>query len=254
MKYQEQQYIKITMMKNRIKIVILLVLHFCIREIYAIDFKVDSILVFSLNWDVLYCTDISCTNFFDYTSGDSCYVIKDEVEINDIIKLLDKLKKTNTTRIDVRSKLFFFSSDTIVCTACTGNNGTLLDGIFYRESEDLKNRLLNLKNLTKYTFKKDKRKDKIEHGKKKLLHKIRQIEKIKKKYNYITNEPILVKGCCIVNAKGKTIKVTLISNDVIVVTKRRIKELEDIFKKHIIWNMNNERMSSDIIPIRIIID
>lgn len=241
------------MMKNRINISILFVLLFLTRGIYAIDFKVDSILVFSLKWDVLYCPDISCANFFDYTNGDSCYIIKDEVEINDIIKSLDKLEKTNVTRIDVRSKMYFFSSDTIVCTACTGNNGTLLDGVFYRESEELKKRLINLKKLTKCTLKKGNKKDYIEHGKKKLLHKIKQIEKIKQKCIYVTNEPTLIKGYCTANTVGKTIKVALISKDAIV-TKRMIKKLENIFKKHIIWNVNKERITSDIIPIRIIIN
>lgn len=213
--------------------------------------NVDSIIVYSLNWDAIYCSTVSCSNFFSYTNCERQYTIKDKETIKLFLFNLGKLRKTYSNNIDVRSKVFFFSEDTIIDSACIGKDGILLDGTFYENSNEIENIIrkiefhkntINIKNMYVQP------RSTIVKGYKYLN---KEIKKIKKHIKF--KETFIIKGFCFADINGHTKKIKLMKYSKDINSNDIVNRIETIFIKRIIWNKNKERMISDIIPITIII-
>lgn len=233
---------------------IITLLYFIIfyTKCWGINFSnVDSIIVYSLNWDAIYCSTISCSDFFSYTNGEKQYTIKDKETIKQLMVYFRKLRKKDSTKIDVRSKMFFFSADTIICSACIGVNGILLDGVFYKNENEIENIIRKIKfNKNAICIKNlyTQPRTTIIKGYEYL---IKEIKEIKKHIKY--KGPIIIKGFCIANIDGRTKEIKLIKEHKNIITNKILKKIENIFIKKIRWNKNKERMTSDIIPITIVL-
>ncbi len=232
-------------------ILFLLFIFSCIRSFGIFNLKVDSIIVYSLKWDAIYCPPVSCADFFSYTNGENSCTIKDDKVIKDINSHLRNLERSRVKNISVKSKMYFYCADSVIYTACIGSDGILLNGIFYKRSDYLANLIANLDYTKKNVkYKRAHSYNTIERGEKMLFKKLKEIQ------NRIEGKKsILLKGSCHADNIGNTVKINFlayVNNETI--SPKDIHKIEKIFIAYIKWNRNKERMITDLIPIYILMD
>lgn len=221
----------------------------------SIQHKINNIDIFALNLnlceDVLYCPPINrnCIDFFDNLANIECYKINDNTKIAQLLYCLKNLKPTKAKRINVKYKILFYSNDSLVYSACIGDSTTLLDGFCYKNSEELINILFDIRKTPQIVNFKipNSNKNVIIKGKSNLTKKLR---KISKEIDEDVN--IYIRGICKADKSGKIFFVKLVQNPFVNSNmNRKVREIERVLRKKIKLNENKERMSSDVIPIKI---
>ncbi len=218
------------------------------QKINKIDIFVQNL---NLSGDVLYCPSerISCMDFFNHVADMECYSVNDKAKITQLLSCLNNLASAEAERIDVKCKILFYSSDTLIYSACIGESKTLFDGFYYKNTEELKNILFDvIKNSRSKKIKiPNSNKNVIVNGKSILS---KRLKKISEEINVDLN--IYIRGICKADKNGKIVFVKLVQNPFVISNiNRRVREIERTFRKKIKFNKNKERMVSDVIPITI---
>lgn len=91
----------------------------------------DSIVVRKAPWFLLTDSDVSCYNFEDCLHFQE-YSITDKKMIESINKVLQKLKPSRSQVLNVRCKLYFYSSDSLMYTLCIDPKSSLIEGNLYK--------------------------------------------------------------------------------------------------------------------------
>jgi hypothetical protein len=103
-------------MINRIIIVCVLAFAGCVDSISAcLDNHISRIAIKKMGWDVLTSKNIDCWEFDELKIPST--MVCDSFMVHKILNSLSKLEPIDKTYIDVRCKLFLYSSDCIVKSA-----------------------------------------------------------------------------------------------------------------------------------------
>ena len=215
--------------------------------------KIDSIVIKLIPWHLMPPADITCHDFENSVSYKEC-CISDSIVISDIIGEFSNLKNAKSKTLDVRCKMYFYSSGNIYTSACIDSKHVLYDGELYQLSPALKEIIdrtaTNSKQgkLIKMVVQKDIDipfpcgRDSLNH------YLLSQSEEL---YKHIS-KPIALVVICQIDSHGKTLDVKIknkdntSSNDDI---KRLITKLSDIFVNEIKWIPNKERYPYETVSI-----
>jgi len=215
--------------------------------------KIDSIVIKQDRWDLTYPAAVNC---HDFENGNSYmeYRISDSIIISNIMKELGCLKKSSGNSLDVRCKMYFYSSGKICTSACIDAAHVLYNGELYLLSRSLKKTIDRLTTKSKrgkrISMKIPKDRDiPFPCGRDSLnRYLLSQSEDL---YKFIDN-PIALVVICQIDSQGKTLNVIIknkdsaSSNDG---TKMLFKRLSDIFMNDIKWIPNKERFPFETVSI-----
>ena len=124
-------------MKTKIYALIILLLSLTVEAYSQHTCNVDSIVVKHVPWDLMLPATITCHDFEDGLAYEQ-YCITDHAIIAKMIKEIGKLKEAKFKYMDVRCKLYLFSSGKQCTSACIDSKYVLYDGGLYLLSPTLK--------------------------------------------------------------------------------------------------------------------
>lgn len=245
-----------------IKSIIGLLVLFLPLQTYAqvVNFKdIDSVFVKKTDWNINELRDppLTCTTFEEYGTKEG-YIINKEHNIKEIKQLCKELENMPTSKpkvMDVRCKLYFYTSDTIAFTACIDYHTTLLDGCYYKTTPCLRKIIDNMTNKHKEKIfeHKQMRKDadRIISGKDSLINYLKeQMPLILKNNTKDSSATICIS--CNVDKHGNTVNAYIRQDKgVNKIPSNIINHVKAICKDVIRWNANKERTVFDIITKRI---
>ncbi|MDE5986304.1 MAG: hypothetical protein K2H16_03360 [Prevotella sp.] len=226
---------------------------------------IDSVLVLvDEHWgDTCILSDppVTCLTFREYSqtkryvlrSGDSGMTFR---HLCDELDVLPKCQQGKAP-MDVRCKMYFFSSDTVMFTACVDRYKTLLDGEYYLTTKRLHKvigEIAKMRETGAADYVKTCDKHEIVAGKDSLLC-------------FLQKRIPLLFGCsakagsvdvllsCMADGKGRNVR-AYVSQVLIDGVKMKIpevfaEELKGFINKVVRWNENKERTIFDLMPIRV---
>lgn len=220
---------------------------------------IDSIFIKRMPWNIDELRDppLTCMTFEEYGSAVG-FMIKKEHSIQEISRLYKELKKMPESKpnvMDVRCKLYFYQSDTIVFTVCIDYFTTLLNGYYYKTTPQIRKIIDHLTNKHKHDVYENKQIKKSENsivaGKDSLINYLQnQMDFIFR--NSTKCNSITIRISCNVNKQGETINVFVHQNNsVYKIPENTVNHIKAIFKNEVRWNINKERTKFDIIPLSI---
>lgn len=211
-----------------------------------------------LDWnsDKLYDPALSCMGFDKYCNS-SGYVLRRKTDneiMSQLFRELNKLLKVKERMMDVRCKIYFFSSDTLVFTACIDERSTLFNGRFYCTTMALKKLIDDISNAYDY--------EKIKNNNKKDNNKI--ISGTDSLRNFINmhvtpllnnEDSLYLHGVVYVDNSGKVEKVNIRQTvrGTSIIPQDVITQFNCVYKNIIRWNTNKERTRFEPIPINMLI-
>lgn len=252
----------------RYSIVCLLLSVFTQACAHASDFRllsIDSIIVLidELWGDTCIISDppVTCLTFREYSqtkryvlrSGDSGTTFR---HLCDELDVLPKCQQGKAP-MDVRCKMYFFSSDTVMFTACVDRYKTLLDGEYYLTTKRLHkviDEMAKMRETGVADHVKACDKHEIVAGKDSLLC-------------FLQKRILLLFECsakadsvdvllsCMADGKGRNVRAyvsqVLIDGVRMKVPEAFAEELKGFINKVVRWNENKERTIFDLMPIRV---
>lgn len=244
--------------KKTMKFIICLLVSFTFVQANAQskDFiGIDSIFIKRMPWNVDELRDppLTCITFEEYGSAVG-FIIKKEHNAQEISRLYKELKKMPESKpnvMDVRCKLYFYQSDTIVFTACIDYLTTLFNGCYYKTTPRLRKIIDHMTEKHKHKVFENKQINKSENyiivGKDSLINYL-QDQKHSIFRNSTKRDSVIIWISCNVNKQGETINAFVRqSNSVNKIPESTINHIKAILKNVIRWNINKERTVFDII-------
>lgn len=210
--------------------------------------KIDSVLtMIDSRRGIIIDSPVSCTDFESYY-GTKGRMIKDQAVINELCGHLKLLEKTHTQRFQPRSKIYFFSSDTIIATACIDTRFCLIDGEMYVTSPLLLSYMDSISGLgTERTwYGVEREMDCIVSG-------IEHIQKFNDRHASLLHDIKRIRGFCHADTKGNVVKVKIITGRDTPIPSDIILDLETVIQRYLKWNVNKERNVADMIPFSIML-
>ncbi len=228
------------------------------KECKPVIQNIDSILISHSDWYLMTDCDVSCMNFeVDFASKIRRYKIKDRRIINNLHDMLRNLQPSRRQTMDVRCKIYFYSSDS-VRTACMDRGYMFMEGYFFKLSQEIKNYIDSIvckeDYEEKHTVVQERRVENIMIAGKDTLR--RYLKKAADSLYKIPDIPdtIELKGFCRMDIMGNTTVVNvLIKNK----TKEKtvinpvINHIMELYKNEIKWQPNKERLPFDFVPINL---
>lgn len=215
----------------------------------------DSLYILYTDWETLYNPPVSCMNYEDMNNDK--YVIKSKREIKRLCKEIEHLSPLflDDSDMDVRCKIYFFSSGKTTMSACIDRRKTLLDGSFYYTSEKLINAINRI--ISKNILRKDNEhkrqtvRNKMTGGMDSLQNYLRsQTANI---YKFNKKDTTRITGFCRIRKSGRTFSVEISEETKKTIPENIIQKIISIYKNEIMWNPNKERLLGDTQPIRIVL-
>lgn len=210
--------------------------------------SIDSLFIQTDNrWDVLADPPVSCMNFESFF-GRKGRMITEPSIVDGLCKSIMFLKKSKHQKINPRCKIYFFSSDSIVTTACIGRKNTLFNGEVYITEPSL---ILYIDSISGMGTEKtlsitDKVDNHITEGLDSILGFINL------HMNVFKNQEVYsLKGFCHADPDGNVLSVEITNKFKKYIPDDIIIEIKKLFKKHVKWNANKERMMTDMMLFRI---
>ena len=215
----------------------------------------DSIVVRKAPWLLLTDSDVSCYNFEDCLPFQE-YSITDKKKIRSINKVLKKLKPTRSQVLNVRCKLYFYNSDSLMYTLCIEPKRSLIEGNLYKTPSRLLRVIDKITDCctpsggvptkTKYSHFFP-----FPNGRDSLYQFISQ----QNQFTKYVNDSISLRVLCKIDKEGNTIDVVVknLGKKTLVLFDELKKNLCEFFLEEIKWIPNKERYPYDsiVIPIKI---
>lgn len=218
-------------------------------ENYAFLNSVDSVLAIidTVKWKdgVVVDSHTSCMEF-EKSNGYKGRMIKNKIVINELCRLFRHLEATSPKKIKTKSKFYFFSSDTIIATACIDVKYCLVDGDMYVTSPAIISYINDIRDFgeERIWYGQKSRQDVMEKGKEYIDNFIEtHIDK---------NSTMRIRGYCHADAMGNVVFVKIVNGKDLPVSQDSLSELEKIIIKHVKWNINKERNIADMLPFSIL--
>lgn len=217
--------------------------------------KIDSIVIKQAPWHIETPVAVTCHNFENDVSFME-YHVTDSTIISALIRELSCLKKSNTKSLDVRCKIYFYSSGDICKSACIDPADVLYDSELYKLSPTLKNTIDSITNISKRgklitTTKMDNRDIPFPNGSDSLYQCL--LSQSEELYEYI-DKPIVLVVICQIDSQGNTMNTKIKDKDNNPInnkTKELFDKISDIFVNKIKWIPNKERYPYETVMIPI---
>ena len=230
---------------------------------------IDSLYVMFEKWyddGTIKSSFMTCTDFDEFGTKDG-YVLRKGIDDNMIFSLrreIELLQESTELPMEVKCKMYFYSSDTLVNTICIDEIRVLLNGFYYKTTQGLRNiidRIVSCNNS------KNKVKRKITY-RSDTNYKISGMDSV---YSYLRSQiPLLsdlseicdtldITIASRVDRKGNTIFANSFllkrKDNKCIMPEKILQHLNEMFKNMVKWNPNNERTKFDILPtfIRIVV-
>ena len=213
---------------------------------------IDSVVIRQVPWHITTSSSVTCYDFekdFSYME----YHILDSFLISDLVRKISVLKRSNSKSLDVRCKMYFYSSGKIYKSVCIDAAHVLYNGELYLLSPSLKK---TIDRITKY-----------KRGRRVKMNILRDLDipfpcgrdslnryllsQSEDLYKYI-DKPITLVVICQINSQGETLNVKIKNKDSSPIndeTKRLFEKIIDIFINDVKWIPNIERFPYETVSI-----
>ena len=215
---------------------------------------IDSVVIKKIPWHIQTPVDVSCAYFESEIKPEEYYICDSRI-IDSILKKIMSLEQSKGETLNVRCKMFFYSSDSLYNTACMDEKHILYDGVLYNASPDLIRIVDNLHGVGVINDNKNHncisntRIFPFKNGKDSLFQ---YIEKQSERIIPFIKREIHIDVMCSINSKGETLDVKIKtdrddSNNY--ETEQLKKVLSDIFMNEIRWIPNKERYPKERVSV-----